>query len=141
MTRRIVVCGLVGMLALVAVGMTSEPAAARTRPLINVVDVPTAAPPGATMQSIRLAIMRGGARRRWVIRPVSLGRLRGTLHLRSHVAVVDIFHDTKTFSIIYVSSVNLLYRKEGDVAYIHRNYNSWIRNLENDIRIAISLIR
>ena len=139
--RRLTLHSLLALLALTVVGVTVDGAAARTRPLINVVDVPTAAPPSATMQSIRLAIMRGGARRGWVIRPVSLGRLRGTLHLRSHVAVVDIFHDKKTVSIIYVSSVNLLYRKENGVAYIHRNYNSWIRNLENDIRIAISLIR
>lgn len=57
------------------------------------------------------------------------GLMRGTLNLRTHQAVVDIPYDTRRFNIRYVSSTNLDY----DGAVIHRNYNSWVQNLQNAI--------
>jgi len=57
------------------------------------------------------------------------GAIRGTLNLRTHQAVVDIPHDTQRFGIRYVSSSNLDYDGTG----IHRNYNSWVQNLQNAI--------
>jgi hypothetical protein len=74
---------------------------------------------------IRLA----GASLGWRMDSLGPGLMRGTLDLRSHQAVVDIPYDTQRFSIRYVSSSNLNY----DGTVIHRNYNSWIRNLQNAI--------
>ena len=61
--------------------------------------------------------------------PQAPGLVRGTLNLRTHQAVVDIPYDTQRFSIRYVSSSNLDY----DGRVIHRNYNSWVQNLQNAI--------
>ena len=45
------------------------------------------------------------------------------------MAVVDIKYTNKAYSIDYVSSQDLLY----DGNQIHRNYNKWVKILEQDI--------
>ncbi len=61
---------------------------------------------------------------------ISLGTIRGTLNIRSHQAVVLIAFKEKEYSINYESSQNLDYYQ----GQIHKNYNSWIRNLDNAIQ-------
>ncbi len=61
----------------------------------------------------------------------------GTHHRSSrpaHAAVVDIEHDTRSYSIKYRDSTNL---NAGD-GMIHSNYNGWIQNLEKAIRVQTS---
>jgi hypothetical protein len=55
--------------------------------------------------------------------------VEGELRVRSHVAVVDINYSTTSYSISHKSSTNLLY----DGTEIHKNYNSWIHNLQEEI--------
>lgn len=87
-----------------------------------------------TLDQIEKAIIKGGAVRGWVMSPAGPGHLIGTLRLRSHVAIVDITFNTKTYSIKYKDSTNLKYRKNSDgIEYIHSNYVSWIRNLRTSI--------
>ena len=59
--------------------------------------------------------------------------MTGTLALRTHVAVVDIQFDSKTYSIKYKDSTNLDYTGNS----IHKNYNGWIENLDNAIRVQL----
>lgn len=61
-----------------------------------------------------------------VVRP---GMIRATLNLRTHVAITDIGYDSTRFTIRYADSSNLRTAGGG----IHRNYNSWTRNLERAI--------
>jgi hypothetical protein len=82
------------------------------------------------------AIKRAGTSLGWDIQKVGPGKMKGTLDVRRHVAVVDITYDMKSFSIEYVSSQNLLH--DGDM--IHRNYNRWIKNLEKAIRTEVASI-
>ena len=74
-------------------------------------------------------IRRAGAGLGWRMEPQGPGLMRGTLNLRTHQAVVDIPYDTHRFSIRYAGSSNLDY----DGNAIHRNYNSWVQNLQNAI--------
>lgn len=74
-------------------------------------------------------IRRAGAGLGWRIEQQGSGLMRGTLNLRTHQAVVDIPYDTQRFSIRYVSSANLDYQN----GLIHKNYNSWVQNLQNAI--------
>ena len=74
-------------------------------------------------------IRRAGAGLGWRMEPQGPGLMRGTLNLRAHQAVVDIPYDTQRFGIRYLSSSNLDY----DGRSIHRNYNSWMQNLQNAI--------
>ena len=74
-------------------------------------------------------IRAAGASLGWRMDSRGPGLMRGTLDLRSHQAVVDIPFDQQRFMIRYVSSSNLNY----DGTTIHRNYNSWVQNLQNAI--------
>lgn len=74
-------------------------------------------------------IERAGGGLGWQFDPVRPGVMRATLNLRTHVAVTEITYDQTRFSIRYVDSRNLGYTGTS----IHRNYNSWIRNLERAI--------
>ncbi len=121
-------------------GLIAGPAAAQ-HTLYNAVNSPLPAPRGVTLREIGNAIISAGARRGWVIRRGDSGVLVGTLHLRSHVAVVAIKYSLSKFSITYRRSTNLRYRKEGQFEYIHRNYNRWIRYLERDIIQAAGRLR
>ena len=109
-----------------------------TQAIYNVQSAPVAVPPGktATMNDVQTAIMRAGAALGWQITPDSPGRLTGRLALRTHVAVVDIEHDTQSYSIKYRDSTNL----QADGGMIHRNYNGWIQNLEKGIRTQLQLL-
>lgn len=73
----------------------------------------------------RAAATAGG----WSLQPIRAGVLRGTNTWRSHTMVVDIVFDVRTFSIRYVSSVNLDYTG----TQIHANYNSRVQALERAI--------
>ena len=62
-------------------------------------------------------------------RQASAGAWRCALH----VAVVDIEHDTKSYSIKYRDSQNLTPRD----GMIHKNYNGW--NLDKEIRTQVQV--
>ncbi len=106
-------------------------AACTSRPIRNVENDPVVtANRTATMSDVEHAIVRAGAGLGWVMTPVRPGLMTGRLALRTHVAVVDITYDTRTFSIRYKDSVNLDYANGS----VHRTYNGWIENLEREIR-------
>jgi hypothetical protein len=74
-------------------------------------------------------IRAAGAGLGWAMESRGPGLTRGILNLRGHQAVVDIPYDQQRFTIRYASSTNLDY----DGQTIHRNYNSWVQNLQNAI--------
>lgn len=109
-------------------------AGCQTQPIMNVTETPiqtTKAQP--TMDEVRQAIIRAGSGLGWEIKPDRPGHLTGRLALRTHVAVVDIDHTQKAYSIRYRESTNLDY-KDGQ---IHKNYNGWIQNLDKAIKIQL----
>ena len=75
----------------------------------------------------------------WEAKPIKRGLLQATNRWRHHVAVVKIEFNSRTFSIKYESSENLLHgegyvHSSGTVpAVIHRNYNKRVRQLEIEI--------
>lgn len=103
----------------------------------NVRNAPVAANANQySMDDIKKAIMRAGAGLGWSIREVAPGQLEGTLHLRKHMAQVDIPYSKHSYSVIYKASDNLRY----DGEKIHSNYNGWIQNLDKAIKTQISLL-
>ncbi|MEM7169025.1 MAG: hypothetical protein AAF530_02575 [Pseudomonadota bacterium] len=111
-------------------------AACRLAPVENVESASLGAPANATMEQVEEAIRRAGLGLGWQMVPEAPGDIKGTLRLRSHVAVVDITYDTKTYSINYLDSQNLKYED----GRIHKNYNSWVQNLSNAIQVEASAI-
>src|SRR5688500_11022875 len=122
---------------LIAVVALALAGCATTQPVYNVQNAPVIPPPGKnlTMTEVNNAIMRAGSQLGWQMQPTGPGRISGRLALRTHLAVVDIEHDAKSYSIKYRDSTNL----EARDGMIHRNYNGWIQNLEKAIRVQTSI--
>lgn len=109
-------------------------AGCRTSEVYNIQEASLSTPPAAEMMQVENAIRRAGGGLGWQIKradPQQPGHLIGRLPIRSHVAVVDIKHNTKTFSISYKDSTNLDY--DPAKGKIHSNYNGWIQNLREAI--------
>jgi len=77
------------------------------------------------------AIKKAGQALGWQIYSLKSGVARGKLHLRKHVAVVNIYYNSRSYSIRYIKSKNLKY--DAQKKTIHKNYNSWVQNLEKGI--------
>jgi hypothetical protein len=109
---------------------------ASTQPVYNVQNAPVIPPPGKnlTMTEVNNAIMRAGSQLGWQMQPTGPGKISGRLALRTHLAVVDIEHDAKSYSIKYRDSQNLNFAD----GQIHKNYNGWIQNLDKAIRAQLT---
>jgi hypothetical protein len=104
------------------------------QPVYDVVDAPIdSGGKPMTMDAVQRAIQRAGVGLGWQIKPVKPGQMTGQLDLRTHRALVDITHNTKTYSIKYRDSTDLA-AKDGQ---IHRNYNGWVQNLDKAIRAQL----
>jgi hypothetical protein len=112
----------------------------RTATLYNVVQAPVVATAssGISMEGVEKAIVRAGGGLGWRMQKVEEGLIKGTLNLRDHTAVVDIPYTTKEYSIKYTNSNNLKYNASENT--IHKNYNGWIQNLDNAIRVRLSML-
>ena len=89
-----------------------------------------ASSPDATSSAIKKALSHRG----WLVAKEEPGKVYATLHLRVHTAKILISYDADRVSIQYVDSDKLKYRKDKNGReYIHKNYNSWIKNLLKDI--------
>jgi hypothetical protein len=93
--------------------------------------------PASTAQ-VQAAIKRAGAGLGWTMRDVAPGHIEARLPVRSHVAVADIFYNSKDFSIKYKDSTNLNYDPKDNS--IHSNYNGWIQNLQKAIMSQTSTL-
>ena len=92
----------------------------------EIVNIDNAAiPAGLDMDAVTAAITTGVIDRRWTPTVVGPGHVEAQLHVRSHVAIVDITFNEAAYSITYKDSHNLDYKK----GRIHRNYNRWVANL------------
>jgi len=113
-------------------------AGCRTAPVMDVVDAPVIEPAGGpklTADQVKLAIQRAGATLGWQIKEVQPFLLEGTLHLRTHMAKVNIPYSAERYSIVYKDSQNLQY----DGTNIHSNYNGWVQNLDKAIKVQMGL--
>ena|SRR5690242_20250980 len=110
-------------------------AACTTQPIMNVTEAQVVSnKPNPSLDEIRQAILRAGTQLGWQMKADRPGHMVGTLALRTHVAVVDIDYDRKSYSIKYKDSTNLEYNG----STIHRNYNGWIQRLDQGIKSQLS---
>lgn len=119
------------LLAVFAIFLSS--CGVRLEPVYNADNIPV--PSGLQASTVEKTIKIAAANRGWIVADQGKGILRATLHQRTHEAVIDIHYSETSYSIDYVSSVDLLY----DGSKIHRNYNKWVRILENDINKELNL--
>ena len=124
-------------LTLAAAATAAHAGCFRCEPILNVADTLVTTPAGKPLSAdqVRASIIRAGAALGWQVREEGPGKLVGTLVLRSHTAVVDIAYSATSYGIQYRSSIDL---NEGD-GQIHKNYNSWVRNLAKGINAQLLL--
>lgn len=108
-------------------------AGCRTMPVQNVSNSPVNAPK-ATLAEIKKTIIIAGSGLGWRMKEVRPGHIVGTLLLRKHMAKVDIPYNRKSYSITYNDSSELKY----DGTVIHKNYNSWVQNLDRAIQNGLA---
>lgn len=95
-----------------------------------------------TAEQLENVIKRALVGRGWEVVSVENGVVNARLVLRTHIAEIRIPYNTETIDLEYVASQNLRYvkRKSGKET-IHRNYNSWVNNIKQDILVALSVYR
>lgn len=103
-------------------------------PMTRSVPVGLVAPPADTAAMER-AIETALARRHWSVKEKAPGKYTAYLDERSHTATVAIVYDATNVRIDYVDSTNLAYENTSDGELIHRSYNTWVKNLANDIKV------
>jgi hypothetical protein len=108
-----------------------------TNPIVNVSDQSVVTNnPNYTEADVKKAIIRAGAGLGWNMNADKPGHILATLHLRTHMAQVDINYNKQKYSITYKDSENLDY----DGKNIHRNYNGWIQNLDKAIKVQLNTL-
>ena len=103
-------------------------------PMTRSLSVGLVAPPANTAAMER-AIETALARRHWSVKEKVPGKYTAHLDERKHSATVAIVYDATNARIDYVDSTNLEYENRPDGEVIHRNYNNWVKNLANDIKV------
>jgi len=108
----------------------------RSIPIYTVDNSAIAVDSKRSLDDVKKAIVRAGTSLGWVMKSTGKGHLLATLHLRKHVAKVDITYNKESYSIKYNDSQNLNYTGSS----IHKNYNSWVQNLDRNIQVQISTL-
>ena len=109
----------------------------RTAPLYNVSDQAVVTNVSSyTNADVQKAIIRAGSSLGWNMKVTKPGHITATLHLRTHMAQVDIKYNKEKYSITYKDSDDLNY----DGTIIHKNYNGWVQNLDRDIKIQLNTL-
>ncbi len=96
-------------------------------------------PPVARSMSsgqIEKAVVTAAQRRGWATEPIAPGVIRATLKKAAHSATVDVIFDQASYSIKYVTSVNMREKEDGT---IHGRVVNWVRLLEKDISKNVQL--
>lgn len=126
----------ISLRALLVVLLFASVSCARRVPVENISNAsyPNGSISSARMRDVREAIVTAGTEHGWIMQPKNPGHIVGTLNIRAHQAIVDIYYNESNYSILYHSSEGLHY----DGSNIHHNYNTWITNLNNRIRARLA---
>ena len=111
----------------------------RATPMVRSVPIALAGPsdPKLLEGAIEMAL----ARRHWQIKEHEPGKYVAEYAEKGHSATVAILYDAQSARVDYVDSQGLLYAKEPEGEVIHHNYNTWTKNLANDIKVNLSQVQ
>lgn len=91
-----------------------------------------------SLASVKKVIKRALYRRKWIVRNVSPGFIRATYSRGRHMAVVNVRYTPRKISIAYHKTESLNFNREKGT--IHRTYNTWVQNMERDIRVELGAL-
>ncbi len=80
---------------------------------------------------VKDTILKAGLSLGWSMYEVDNNTITASILLRGHSAITTISYTDRSYSINLIKADNLNYNKENNS--IHKNYNSWIQNLEHTI--------
>ncbi|AYJ80392.1 hypothetical protein AN286_09430 [Aliarcobacter cryaerophilus ATCC 43158] len=92
---------------------------------------------GTTEDQVFKAIRTAGTQLGWIITKVKPGLAEGQLNLRGHSATVEIPYNRTSYAINYKNSSSGL-KYDSAKQTIHPNYNGWVQNLNNAIRVQLN---
>ena len=127
-------CAVIGFTLLV--GLSTVGCDHRAQPMARSVPVALASPPD--QKALESAIEMSLAQRHWQIKEHQPGKYVAELSERGHSATIAVLYDGQSARVDYVDSQGLMYAKESDGEVIHRSYNTWVKNLANDIKVNLS---
>ena len=79
--------------------------------------------------------------RNWRIVKHVPGEVDAVYDPRNFSVTIAVHYDASKIQINYVTSSNLRYEVKGGVRYIHKNYESWIKNLVTDIQNGLMMAK
>lgn len=92
-----------------------------------------------SLSKVEAAIKKGAMRKGWSTKKIKTGLLESRINVRGkHLVVVNINYNKNGYKISYKDSRNMNYDPSSHT--IHKNYNSWIANLEKNINYELSKI-
>jgi len=91
--------------------------------------IPPATQQKLSSEQVGKVIAKAALAKGWTVKDIRPGKLHCMLKWRDHTATIDITYSKKEYSIELNSSENL---QESD-GMIHRRYNEYVRNLQNEI--------
>jgi len=106
----------------------------RETPLIRSVPVALVRP--ADMKTVEWAIESSLAKRHWVVKEHVGQKYVAVLSERTHQVTIAIVYNADSARIDYIDSTNLLYENRPGGEVIHKKYQTWVKNLGEEIRIA-----
>lgn len=111
--------------------------AARQVPLTD--PAPIAVPANVNQDQVAQIIGQALSARNWRIVKHVPGEVDAVYDPRDFSVTIAVHYNPSQIQINYVTSSKLKYEERGGVRYIHRNYESWIRNLVTDIQNGLMM--
>lgn len=94
---------------------------------------PIVIPQNTPISKIQKAVVQAFTDRGWNVEKNWKELTEASIRTRGHEARVRVNYVGNKVEIRYVSSNNLKYSVKNGTEYIHRRYNNWVKNIEEDI--------
>jgi hypothetical protein len=120
-----------------ALALLALNAHARTAAMANFDNLPVTNSRGepASPAQIKAAVIQGAAARSWTLTDIRNDRAIANIQVRGkHTVTTEVLWTAGQVSVKYKDSVNMNYSGNE----IHPNYNAWVQNLVDSIRVAAS---
>ena len=119
-----------------AISLSASPVWAVETPIPIYTETSSITTKSLSASKVAQAISTCSAGRGWKFSKAGSGKMVGQLTVRGkHYVEVGVEYSAKAYKITYRDSKNMKY----DVANntIHRRYNSWLENLDNDVKFCL----
>jgi len=111
----------------------------RQVPLTDPAPIPV--PAGVDSAKVEQIVGSALTQRGWRIVKHVPGEVDAVYDPRAFSVTIAVHYDSQKIQINYVTSSNLRYEEKNGVRYIHKNYQSWIKNLVTDIQNGLMMAK